>query len=817
MRILFVEDDEVLASVVSEALRQQNYVVDYAADGENGWNYAGVFTYDLMLLDVTLPKLDGISLCRRLREAGHHNPIVLLTASDNSADKVRGLDAGADDYVVKPCTIEELLARIRALRRRQTAPGAPILEWGSLRLNPSFCEVTYEGRDIHLTPKEYSLLELFLHHPRHVFSRSAILEHLWSFNDPPGEETVRAHIKGLRRKLKEGGVQEAIETVYGIGYRLKALPEPEVDETAEQQTQAAVLEAWERYKPSVMKRIATVREALGSLETQLLSESLRAAAQQQAHKLAGSLGMFGFPEGSRLARDLEESFARLAPSELGDITADAVSVAHFKALVSRLCRVLEEDQTWDTTLVGGAISAEPIVTATSVKPSLSKETLDADTDLSDPRQTQNPLLLVVDDDLALTEELRSCGLSWDIQVEVASTLEQARSMLAGVKPDVVLLDLNFPNTPDDGLVLLEEITTEFPQIPVLVFTVRDGFSDRVAVARLGGRAFLPKPIPPHQVLESVRDILQRNRTATRPRVLAVDDDPLLLKVLDRFLQPWGIELRTLEDPRRFWETLEATVPDLLILDVQMPYINGIDLCQVVRNDNTWNELPILFLSANQDAATIHRIYQAGADDYIAKPVTEPELVTRIFNRLERIQLLRAIAETDPLTGVANRTQSTKELHRYLRLANTYQQPMCLVVLDVDNFRKINEQMGHETGDRVLHRLGMILRQKFRSDDVVARWGGQEFVIGMYGMNQKDGMRRLSEILERLQAEVFLVRGHPPLQITFSGGIAEYSSHGKDLPSLYRAAARSLSQAKSAGGDRVFKARIESSSVKGVKL
>jgi diguanylate cyclase (GGDEF)-like protein len=810
MRILFVEDDEALASVVSEALRQQNYVVDYTADGEDGWNYAGVFTYDLMLLDVSLPKLDGISLCRRLREAGHNNPIVLLTASDNSADKVRGLDAGADDYVVKPCTLEELLARIRALRRRQTAPGAPVLEWGGLRLNPSFCEVTYEGRDIHLTPKEYSLLELFLHHPRHVFSRSAILEHLWSFNDPPGEETVRAHIKGLRRKLKEGGVREAIETVYGIGYRLKGLPEPEVEETPERQTQAAISEAWERYKPSVLTRIGTVEEALKALEAEALSESLRASAEQQAHKLAGSLGMFGFPDGSLLARDLEQSFARLTgrlPLELSsDTIAEPVSVSHCKALVSNLYRVLEGVPNWDAMLVSGAI---PIETANSVKKLTHKDSSATDTDLSDPRQTQNPLLLVVDDDMDMTEELRSCGLSWDIQVEVASTLDRARSMLTQIKPDVVLLDLNFPNTPEDGLVLLEEITTQFPQIPVLVFTVRDGFSDRVAVARLGGRAFLPKPIPPHQVLESVRDILQRHRTATRPRVLAVDDDPLLLKVVARFLQPWGIELRTLEDPRRFWETLEATVPDLLILDVQMPYISGIDLCQVVRNDNSWNELPILFLSADQDAATIHRLYQAGADDYIAKPVTEPELVTRIFNRLERIQLLRAIAETDPLTGVANRTQSTKELHRYLRLANTYQQPMCLVVLDVDNFRKINEQMGHETGDRVLHRLGMILRQKFRSDDVVARWGGEEFVIGMYGMNQKDGMRRLSEILEKLQAEVFLVRGHPPLQITFSGGIAEYPSHGKDLPSLYRAAAGSLAQAKSAGGDRIFTARVES--------
>ncbi|RMG06762.1 MAG: response regulator [Cyanobacteria bacterium J055] len=804
MRILFVEDDEALASVVSDALRQQNYVVDFATDGEEGWNYAGVFTYDLMLLDVSLPKLDGISLCRRLREAGHNNPIVLLTANDDSADKVRGLDAGADDYVVKPCTIEELLARIRALRRRQTAPGAPILEWGGLRLNPSFCEVTYDGNLIHLTPKEYSLLELFMRHPRHVFSRSAILEHLWSFNDPPGEETIRAHIKGLRRKLKEGGAREAIETVYGIGYRLKALPEPEVEETPEQQTQAAISQAWERYKPSVLKRMEIVGEALQALENRSLSESLRGSAERESHKLAGSLGMFGFPNGSQLARDLERSFVQLGEK----LPAEPPQIDRLQGLVSQLQHLLENDPTWDDWAIAGAI-VEPTANGTGNGRSTLKESADSSTDRSDPRQTQNPLLLVVDDDAELAEELRSCALSWEIQVEVASSLERARSMLTQIEPDVVLLDLNFPEAPDDGLVLLEEITARFPRIPVLVFTVRDGFDDRVAVARLGGRAFLPKPIPPHHVLESVREILQRNRTATRPRILAVDDDPLLLKVIARFLQPWGIELRTLEDPRKFWETLEATVPDLLILDVQMPYSSGIDLCQVVRNDNTWNELPILFLSADHDAATIHRLYQAGADDYIAKPVTEPELVTRIFNRLERVQLLRAIAETDPLTGVANRTQSTKELHRYLRLANTYQQPMCLVVLNVDEFRTINDRMGHDTGDRVLHRLGMSLRQKFRSDDVVARWGGEEFIIGMYGMNQQDGMRRLTEIIEQIRSDVLLVRGHPPLQISFSGGVAEYPSHGTDLPALYRAAAKALTHAKTAGGDRLLNARLPS--------
>ncbi len=797
MRILFVEDDEALAPVVASALSQQHYVIDLALDGEQGWDYACTFTYDLMLLDVSLPKLDGISLCRKLRESGHQNPILLLTAKDDSADKVRGLDAGADDYVVKPCTIEELLARIRALLRRKTAPGATILTWGELGLNPSSCEVTYQGEFVPLTPKEYSLLELFLRHPRHVFSRSAILEHLWSFSDPPSEDTVRAHIKGLRRKLKSAGAQEAIETVYGIGYRLQLPPTNPPLPNKREQTQAAVNAMWEQFKPQILERTEALDRLVEAFKDGTFTPQLRDEAEQKAHKLVGSLGVFGFPKGSDLSREIEQMLISLgnepirSPSDPHLLPLAAPLIAKIAQLHRELQNPPEADW-WH----GDNPEQSPAPSASVVDPNPSQNA-------AEPRQSQNPVLLVVDDDAELVHQLQACSLNWDLRVEVALDLVQARSAIAQAPPDAILLDLNFPDTSDGGLALLEELKAQFPHIPVLVFTVRDGFDDRVAVARLGGRAFFSKPIPPHQVLESVRDILQRNRTAARPRVLAVDDDPLLLKVIRRFLEPWGIELRTLDDPRQFWETLEATVPDLLILDVQMPHVSGIELCRVVRNDSTWNGVPILFLSADRDGETVHRLYQVGADDYIHKPVTEPELVTRIFNRLERIQLLRTIAETDPLTGVANRSQSTKELHRYLRLANTHQQPLCLAILELDDFKRINDRMGHEMGDRILQRLGMILRQKFRSDDVVARWGGEEFVIGMYGMTQQDGVRRLAEVLQAIRSEVFLMSSHAPFQVTCSAGVVEYPRHGKELPSLYRAADRALVQAKAVGSDRIW--------------
>jgi DNA-binding response OmpR family regulator len=224
MRILLVEDDERIANALTETLRDRQYLVEVAADGEYAWNLIEAFAYDLIILDVMLPKLDGISLCKRLRRKGYMTPVLMLTARDTSSDKVVGLDAGADDYVVKPFDLAELTARIRALLRRGKETLPPVLEWEHLCLDPTSCEVTYNGQLLHLTPKEYKLLELFLRNNRRVFSRSAILDHLWSYEAPPVEDAVKVHIKDLRKKLKAvGAPPDFIETVYGLGYRLKQL------------------------------------------------------------------------------------------------------------------------------------------------------------------------------------------------------------------------------------------------------------------------------------------------------------------------------------------------------------------------------------------------------------------------------------------------------------------------------------------------------------------------------------------------------------------------------------------------------------------
>ena len=224
MHILLVEDDIQLSASLAEALTAQRYVVDCVKDGEAGWSQARLTEYDLIVLDVTLPKLDGIKLCQRLRDRGCGTPLLMLTARDTSLDKVMGLDSGADAYMVKPFNLQELLAQIRALLRRGQASSTPMLTWGALQLNPETYEISYGRSPIHLTPKEFALLEALLRSGRRVLSRAVLIEQAWPLQEAPEMDTIKSYIKNLRAKLKAAGAdKDLIETVHGVGYRLKTM------------------------------------------------------------------------------------------------------------------------------------------------------------------------------------------------------------------------------------------------------------------------------------------------------------------------------------------------------------------------------------------------------------------------------------------------------------------------------------------------------------------------------------------------------------------------------------------------------------------
>ena len=220
MRVLLAEDDERIASFVAKGLRENAYAVDVAPDGDEALYRASINTYDLFVLDVNMPAKDGFEVCRGLREAGNKNPILMLTARDAVEDRVAGLDTGADDYLTKPFEFRELLARLRALSRRQSELRTPKISTGDLEIDTVAQTVRRAGRSVDLTSKEYSLIEFMGLNKGKVIGREEISEHVWDESFDPFSNLIEVYIKRLRKKLDEGHAVQLIHTRRGSGYIL---------------------------------------------------------------------------------------------------------------------------------------------------------------------------------------------------------------------------------------------------------------------------------------------------------------------------------------------------------------------------------------------------------------------------------------------------------------------------------------------------------------------------------------------------------------------------------------------------------------------
>ena len=221
MRILVVDDDVRLCSVISRGLTEEGYAVDMAHDGEEGQYLAEINDYDLVILDVMMPKVDGVTVCRNLREQRNESTILMLTAKDAIADRVSGLDAGADDYLIKPFAFDELVARVRALTRRGATTRSTELTIGELTLNTVTRRLQRADEDIELTSKEYSVIEYFFRNPDAVITRGMIEEHAWNNDFDSVSNLVDVYIRRLRSKIDRDGEDSVIETVRGTGYRMR--------------------------------------------------------------------------------------------------------------------------------------------------------------------------------------------------------------------------------------------------------------------------------------------------------------------------------------------------------------------------------------------------------------------------------------------------------------------------------------------------------------------------------------------------------------------------------------------------------------------
>lgn len=610
MKILLADDDRLVADKITTLLTTYQYVLDWAIDAETALMMIRQFEYDLILLDIMLPDGDGREICRQVRQWRSLNtstPILLLTAKDKISDRVAGLNAGADDYLVKPYHPDELLARIQALLRRQSTPIETDLQWSQLHLNSKTAEVTYKGKLLHLTPKEYRLLELFLRHPHQLFSPRLILDWVWSIDESPTEDAVRTQIKGLRHKLKAAGLAEdPIETVYGFGYRLKPVSStaPESNKSiaaAQAKILATVAQTWQQYQWQIGVAVEQFERIVEQMESKSVDKNLCALALRHAHRLVGTLGSLGHTKGSNIARGIEQYLEQ-------QFTNDPQIL---RSLVNAFTQ---------------AVRVPPEFTENSFLPSIDPIT-----------SYKSKKILLLENHYHLTQQLQAAA-SWDIAIDTATKLTTAQKYIQrqGQDYSAAILDLDVVDSCDEILDWLRQLRQDFPQLPVMVLGSSSDLNLRVRVAKGGATVFLSKPVRSTEILEALTKILPSSKTKT---VLAVDDDLQFLDILRERLASKPFQLQILNDPTQFWQVLEATNPDLVLLDVEMPHFKGTDLCQALRLDYRWRDLPILAISAYRDRETLTEILTAGFTDYLSKTEDLSMLVAYLERCWQRSQLI----------------------------------------------------------------------------------------------------------------------------------------------------------------------------------
>ena len=572
----------------------------------------------------------------------------------------------------------------------------------------------------------------------------------------------------LAKQLIGRGVRQLLihplhgdELVRQVSELLGVTPSPRADSLDPRlRLRSAMDRLWEQNRQSIMTRFDVIQVATVDILGGELGEQRKQDVVAEAHKLAGTLGTYGFAQGSYLARELE---LLIRP-------ADKLSEQEV-AYVAHLVKALREELR-----KGEGERGHPIGPAAV------------------------PHFLVVDAAPEVLRQISMEAIAHGMQCRSVAGAAQARKVIDRNSPEVVLLDLSTENF-QDCLGLISDLHDREQKLPVLVMTEAGSLTDRVEIARRGGRGFLQKPVSATAVIQAIDALLAEQR-ATSARVLVVDDDPIVLSALRELLEPEGFEVVTVEGPLGFWEALLESEPDILVLDIEMPHISGIELCRVVRNDPRWEELPILFLSVHTDPDSIHRVFDARADDFVGKPIVGPELVTRITNRIERARSAKNHREHDSLTGAASPLRAADLLERLVQRSDSHAQRFCLAVLEVDGLKPFNDIHGHPTGPKVVARLGQLLGESFQGDDVVGRWSGDQFVLGMWAMTRRDGVERVADILEALRRERFADCHGAQVCVTMSAGVAEYPADGPGVHELYLAASKALLSAQGAGGNRV---------------
>jgi len=485
------------------------------------------------------------------------------------------------------------------------------------------------------------------------------------------------------------------------------------------------------------------------------------------HSLAGAAGTFGFHELGEHALELEH----LILQQRGTIH-DCADLPHIQQAMSDLHGL-------------ALVDASPLIPVAAAEPE------------SDDGYLVSRVFKVylLEGDARQAEVIGTQLQHFGYEVTTFRDIPTLKAALAGRMPDVLLIDMQL----SDGVDGSTDILTTSTDVPVIFISGDDDWENRLAAVRAGGQSFFARPLNLGQVVDQL-DAITDSRRQTPYRILVVDDTQLLARHYAMVLEAAGMQARTLDDPAKLLEVLPDFNPDLLLMDIYMPACSGIEAAQVIRQHPAYTNLPIVYLSTEKALDLQLEALRVGGDDFLQKPISDIHLVTALRIRAKRFRELRTLMNQDGLTGLLNHINLKLVLERDLAQALRQSTPMCFVMLDIDEFKSINDRFGHPRGDRVIKSLARLLTQRMRKSDTAARYGGEEFALILHDTRPDAAREMLDELRRQFTAFVRLdTKGE--IAPTFSAGIAACPPHS-EMQLLIAAADEALYQAKNAGRDQV---------------
>jgi diguanylate cyclase (GGDEF)-like protein len=545
---------------------------------------------------------------------------------------------------------------------------------------------------------------------------------------------------------------------------------PEVDPAAQASDVAARLAALKaQFVAQLGQTLDELTAQAQALGPELTREQM-AAFHARLHKLAGSGGTFGFAALSRQAQALEvtlqgwlESAAPLAPA----------AWQAWRDGVLALPQTLRPDVPDSGAGILTHLPTRRIVSET-------------------------PRIVLIEDDVSLGQELSRGLQQLGYEVAYYTDFAPAQAAVLAAPPDVLVADILLPA--GDGTLAATQLFARLGyRLPLVFITGKVDNATRIAAAQAGGDVFMRKPVSAPQLAERIEQLLAQHRQPPG-RVLIVDDDETLAEHYCLTLTAAGLLAERVSQVEAVWPALERLRPDLLLLDLHMPGCSGADLARAIRYDETWQSLPIVFLSAESDVGNQGRALGSGADEFLLKPIGDAQLVVNVKARAIRARKMAELMSQDSLTGLLKHASIKDRLAQEMDRAQRQGRVLSAVMVDIDLFKKVNDNWGHPMGDQVIKTLGHLLRQRLRRQDSVGRYGGEEFVAVLPECSQEAALRLLDDIRQRFGDVRFNSQGQA-FTVTLSAGIAS-SEHFRSADELLAAADAALYEAKRGGRNQV---------------